>query len=73
VFPFRFGEATEQGRLPAFAKATAGQRIARRKVMVLALSLTTMTDSLHSHNSKYNGLRPSLASSLVANAHAETA
>jgi monofunctional glycosyltransferase len=25
-----------------------------------------MTDSLHSHNSKYNGLRPSLASSLVA-------
>jgi hypothetical protein len=30
---------------------TAGQAIARRKVMGAAVSPTTMTDSLHSHNS----------------------
>ncbi len=40
--------------------------------MGLAVSLTTMTDSLHSHNSNNDGLRPSLASSLVANAQVES-
>src|SRR6266542_6806505 len=44
------------GEAPIFAEKlrrgeTAGQGIARRKVMGSAVSLTTMTDSLHSHNS----------------------
>jgi len=56
----------------AFVEATAGQENAPRKVMGSAINPTTMTDSPHSHNSKYNGLRPSLASSLVANAQVES-
>jgi hypothetical protein len=43
-------------KAPIFAEKlrrgeTAGQGIARRKVMGSAVSLTMMTDSLHSHNS----------------------
>ena len=48
--------ASSFAKAPIFAEKlrrgeTAGQGIARRKVMGSAVSLTTMTDSLHSHNS----------------------
>jgi hypothetical protein len=47
-------------------EATAGQENARRKVMGSAINPTTMTDSPHSHNSKYNGLRSGRHRSLLA-------
>src|SRR4029077_14439756 len=48
--------ASSFAKAPIFAKKlrrgeTKGQGIARRKVMGSAVGLTTMTDSLHSHNS----------------------
>src|SRR5204863_7798487 len=45
---------------------TAGQGIARRKVMGSAVSLTMMTDSLHSRNSNHDGLRSGRHRSLLA-------
>jgi hypothetical protein len=63
------------GRLPSSLKLrrdkTAGQGKCEGEESFLAVNLTTMTDSLHSHNSNHVGLRSVATESLGEDDQAE--